>query len=365
MRIKSEQKINQYINETELKSLMIRINNKTFLLNLSKSFLRLHKYKNKFKETTNIHLKLILEKAIVNLYNNIIKNKSKQLLLISDEELLKIKQLIVDYNEIYNDITLKTDEWDSKKDKAFNAINNAFKDVNEEMDIKNVLLQYSKKSDTARINKYIKKHTKTKSKKLKKILKDRIITISERNIIDTESYERFGELVLLIIKNILKKPKFSGYTYRDEFYSDSTDKIFRYLKNFNHKLISKITGQQVNAFSYLSQYVHNSILFIINTKKAEKQEVENYVNTYNEKIKLLFNETSYAKEELERIIELESIKINLYTDILNEIETQNITDKRIKVIYPEDYKISLEEYNKLTKLKELLGKECSVIRKRN
>lgn len=364
MRIKNKEKTNQYINETELKSLMIRINNKSFIQHLSNSFLRLKKYTIKYNSATNKHLKLILEQAIIKSCNLIIKNKYKQLILMSDDDIVDLKKSIIDYNAIYNDITLQADEWETKRYNSYKNIINLFEPYMAELNTKNDNLKSSKKTDLIRIDKYIKKHTKSKSQKLKKILREHIILISERNIINKEAYERFGEMVLLIIKNILKKPKFSGYTYRDEFYSDSTDKILRYLKNFNHKMISKITGQQVNAFSYLSQYVHNSILFIINTKNTEKQEVEKYVNTYNENIRLLYNETSYLKEENEHIIEFDIIKSSLYSEILNKIEIDNINEEKIKIIYPEDYKISLEEYNKLTKLKEILNKQCSVIRKR-
>lgn len=367
MRVKSQEKTNQYINETELKSLMIRINNKSFKQHLSNSFKRLDKYIKKHEETSNKQFKFILEARIVRTCNFITKNRYKQLLLLSDEKIIEIKKLIIDYNAVVNDISLYIDEFEKKNAEAFNNVLNAFREINEEMKTKNVNLQNSRKTDAARISKYIKKHQKSKSQKFKRSLREHIILISERNIIDKESYERFGEMVLLIIKNILKKPKFSGYTYRDEFYSDSTDKILRYLKNFNHKMISKIkTGQQVNAFSYLSQYVHNSILFIINTKNTEKQEVEKYVNTYNENIRLLYNETSYTKENKSITLDIEEIKASLYSDIIalsQENSDYEDTDE-IKVLYPKDYIISLDEYTKLTKLKELLNKQISVIRKR-
>lgn len=365
---KTKEKTNQYINETELKSLIIRINNKSFLLNLSNSFKRLNKYIIKHKENSytikNKHYEMVLEQFIVKTCDNIIKNRFRQLLLIDDIQTAKIKGLIKEYNLILNDVTLYVDEFYSKKSTVFNNIMSFFEPINEEMNIKNQLLNNSRKTDKKRIAKYTAKHIKSKSQKFKRLLREHITLISERNIIDKQQYERFGEMVLLIIKNILKKPKFSGYTYRDEFYSDSTDKILRYLKNFNHKMISDRTNQQVNAFSYLSQYVHNSILFIINTKNTEKQEVEKYVNTYNENIRLLYNETSYECKNDILENEIKKIKTSLYNEIISMADIfENYTD--IKIYYPEDYKISLEEYNKLTKLKELLNKQISVIRKRN
>ena len=363
MRIKSKEKTNQYINETELKSLMIRINNKSFKVNLSNSFKRLDKYIKKHQITQNKQFKYILEQKIVKIINKLINSKFKQLMLISDDVLANIKKRIIEYNEILNDITLYIDEFDIKNDESFNVLKLSFVDIMTEMNAKNYNLNNSRLNDIKRIDKYILKHSKSKTQKFKRLLREYIVLLSERNVIQKESYERFGEMVLLIIKNILKKPKFSGYSYRDEFYSDSTDKILRYLKNFNHKMISSMTGQEVSAFSYLSQYVHNSILFIINTKKTEKAEIEKYVNTYNENITLIYNESSYYSNDKEVEIELKEIQIDLYTDILNETEEYNEYNI-IKIIYPETYKISIQEYQKLTKLKDLLNKQFQVIRKR-
>lgn len=338
-----KEKTNQYINETELKSLIIRINNKSFLDFLSNSFLRLDKYIKKYNNSSKLFQE-ILKKYILKTLISILKNEKNQLLLIPDK---KMKILLLRFNSGNLEKSLKR-----------------FQYVIDEANFRNgLLLNNKRKNDYTRLQKYINKHIKSKSQKHKRILKDQIVKISERTIIDKISYERFGEMVLLIITNILKKPKFSSYTYRDEFYSDSTDKILRYLKNFNHKLISERTGQQCNAFSYLSQYVHNSIIFIINTKNTEKQEVEKYVNTYNENIKLLYNETTYIPEEPELKTEIKKIENSLYADIIEQAETFE-EYKIVKITYPEDYIISIEEYNKLTKLKDLLDKQISVIRKR-
>lgn len=349
MKIKKE-KTNQYINETELRSLIIRINNKSFLDFLSNSFLRLKKYRTKYNSTKNKKFKSSLEKYMLRTLDFIMKNEKNQLLLIPDDDMKRI-QILIDSNKL-------------------KEVLNELDEVIYEADERNyVLLNRSKKrTDSIRLKKYIQKHIKSKAQKHKRALRENIVKISIRNIIDKSGYERFGEMILLIIKNILKKPKFSGYTYRDEFYSDSTDKIIRYLKNFNHKLISKITGQQVNAFSYLSQYVHNSIVHIINTKNEEKEQIEMYVNTYNENLTLIFNESSYTPQEKELQTEFLEIKESLYADILNRTEEFEKYDS-VKITYPKDYKISIDEYNKLKTLNEIIGTcsnrtKVSVIRKR-
>jgi len=125
-----------------------------------------------------------------------------------------------------------------------------------------------------RINELVKTYVKLnnskhpKAKPLQQKLKERIVKLSEVTNIDRNSHEKFGEIVLLMIKNILRKPNFSGYTWRDDFYSYSTFRVLRYIHNFDHTKLSQRTNLPVNAFSYISQIIHNSIVFIINEKEA-------------------------------------------------------------------------------------------------
>lgn len=137
------------------------------------------------------------------------------------------------------------------------------------------------------INKYILWHTRisdktygagspmnVKKRKLLDTLKSKIISMSEQSAADKHSYDRFGAIVLLMIKKILTKSQFSGYSYKDDFYSDATYKILKYLGNFDHTMISKRSGEPVNAFAYLTQIIHNSIIFIIGSKKKEQEHVQ-------------------------------------------------------------------------------------------
>ena len=119
-----------------------------------------------------------------------------------------------------------------------------------ELELKSLLIRIKNKrlglgipDKNRQINKYISWHTAINTKKyavpakrnkLKLRLKHRIVELSEQTSCDEKSYERFGEIILLMIKNILRKPQFSGYTYKDDFYSDAIYKILAYLNNFNH-----------------------------------------------------------------------------------------------------------------------------------
>lgn len=256
-----------------------------------------------------------------------------------------------------------------------------------ELELKSLLIRIKNKragmdaeTDNVKINKYIKWHTAVNNKKYdypskrnitKGKLKEAIVTLSERTSVDDKSYERFGEIILLMVKNILKKPQFSGYTYKDDFYSDAVYKILKYLHNFDHTMISDRTGQSVNAFAYISQIIHNSILFIINTKKKDYENLKKQVamEHLNHNLQLkgleyttlkLFDDSYYDTHETQIV---ETIYLpNSITSLTDEIkkldeEIERVT--RMNLYYPKDYKISFEEYNEL---KDLLKGKVSIMR---
>lgn len=226
------------------------------------------------------------------------------------------------------------------------------------------------------INKYIKWHTKlsnkkyltaTKKKRVRQKLSRKIVEFSEITNIDDKSYEIFGKIILLMIKNIIKSPKFSGYTYRDDFYSDATHKILKYLHNFDHTLISERTNLPVNAFAYISQYIHNSIIFIIKHKKKEQNNVKKQICFEKLNHNLEFNIDSsnestfeFRKNRIEETINLSKIEKSL----IDEIEKLHDLIKQsddVTIIYPADYRISFDEYDKL---KPILKGKIKIIQER-
>jgi len=209
------------------------------------------------------------------------------------------------------------------------------------------------------INRYVKLHSKigdkkystemnTKKARVRAKLKERAIELSEITNIDDSSYEHFGNVIMLMIGKILTKPNFSGYTYRDDFYSDAIHKILKYLHNFDHTKISQRSGINVNAFAYISQIIHNSIVFIINTKNKEIQHMKNQVS--NEIIDHNLNITDYSKTTKSTYYN-EEVKYNkmvLYNTDNLELTIKNVDNSSpIKIYYPNNYRISLDEYDKL------------------
>jgi hypothetical protein len=219
--------------------------------------------------------------------------------------------------------------------------------------------------------KYSDSTTTQKKNTIRHKLKDRIISMSEKTTIDSDSYERFGEIILLMIKNILRKPQFSGYTYKDDFYSDAVYKILKYLHNFDHTKISEITGQNVKAFAYISQYIHNSIIYIINTKKKESDRIKKQIQIENISYDLpmnnfeLINDNVYFDDRISEpskeididILKIEDSLVQELKRIKSKYKIQNST--RLNITYPSDYRITFDEYDEL---KSILSSNISITR---
>lgn len=218
---------------------------------------------------------------------------------------------------------------------------------------------------------------KTKVNKLKRKLKERIIKLSEMVQIDTPSYERFGETIMLMIKNILKKHQFSGYSYRDDFYSDAIHKILKYLHNFDHTLISQRSGQEVNAFAYISQIIHNSVIFIIKQKNKEQENIKDVISLeiiygdldlkQNKSKADMFSKDPQIEEVNEYKVKIDCLEhttlkdvlIHLEQDLAEQIKEKSKRELSIVIEYPSEYRISMEEYNEL---RPLLKGHFSIVR---
>ena len=227
-----------------------------------------------------------------------------------------------------------------------------------------------------------------KVEKLKELLKIKEPTTDELNQIKKLKDEgidpnykktKFGEMCLLLIKRILTLPKFSGYTYKDDFISNAVEKLMSYgVKNFDAEKVSKITGKKVKAFAYLTQIIMNAIIQVINERKAENESLESYhkENTFEVKNETIYTDdeelnkfdiviscTSKINDTLYKLIGKnkreeyfggdnkyiingeEKDFISIY-DILKDINPK----LKVRLIYPTSYKFSYEEYDKIKEL---------------
>lgn len=157
-----------------------------------------------------------------------------------------------------------------------------------------------------------------KTERLKLLLKKEVLTdeeLKEKNKLLEEGIDpnykrtRFGEMLLLLINKILTQPKFSSYSYKDEFISNSIEKVFLYgIHNFNPDKVSKVNNKPVKAFAYLTQIITNSIIATINEKKAEKELLDNYFTELKD------SELYYGDSGSKTSLKIKSNNNNLYAD---------------------------------------------------
>lgn len=213
---------------------------------------------------------------------------------------------------------------------------------------------YENRKENSRITKYINWYTSLESKKDKrtKLIKEeifkRVITLSEKTVIDKKCYERFGEAIIILIKRILSQGKYSGYSYYDEFISDSIDKILKYLDNFDHTKISEITKQPVSAFSYLTQIINNSVIFVINKMKKEQDFIQNEINCTRTDMGMNITDYDFFKKNKET---------KTYTNINTVLEVLEIIENEKKFLKENNLVIEhnmeeLEDFEELYKIQK-------------
>jgi hypothetical protein len=181
-------------------------------------------------------------------------------------------------------------------------------------------------------------------------LKNKIIELSEKTCIDDNSHNIFGNIILLMIKKILTKPNFSGYSWQDDFYSDSCYRVFKYIHNFDHTKTSKISGQDVSAFAYISQIIHNSILTIINSKNKEAKDNADLIKEHEDMYYIdreSENESSYFKEKLRKV---KTYDFNSPKSLIEEIRKIDFEKDIIHDINYSNYKINYDEYAEINEI---------------
>lgn len=272
--------------------------------------------------------------------------------------------------------------------------------------IKNDRYELGKYDLNERINARIKLHTalgeldlgpdtSPERNVLRRRIYQNVVKLSEQTRIDYDSYERFGEIILLMIQKILTRPNFSGYSYRHDFYSDAVYKVIKYLHNFDHNLISKRSGLPVNAFAYISQYIHNSVIYIIGKHKKENDGLDAIVKSSNssmsskvltmdtmdtmeskdnfennketgEILNITLSNITSLKDEIKGIIDyldlemlniIEDLNTHENSEYFHEINDTDIA--RFNIIYPSDYVIAFEEY---IEMHDLLTSNINIVR---
>lgn len=185
--------------------------------------------------------------------------------------------------------------------------------------------------------------------KFRKNLRAHIVWACERCAAGEPELTRLCNIVDLMIDRILTKPQFSGYTYTDEFHSDAQFKIFRYITNFDHKKISRISGDFVNAFAYVTQIIHNSIIYVISTNKKHRERIK----------------TEYLRQQIAFSVDNPGFRVPLKRDapVAFEVSKMNVTKYyRTKANFVDNFETDLErvDFDKVDKLIVYVPRGCDV-----
>lgn len=87
-----------------------------------------------------------------------------------------------------------------------------------------------------------------------------LVECQERGIIS----DKLGKMFILLATHYATKPKFSGYSYRDEFVDSGITACCVAFMKFNPE-------RSVNTFAYFTTCIHNSFLQILNKEKTQRE----------------------------------------------------------------------------------------------
>lgn len=188
--------------------------------------------------------------------------------------------------------------------------------------------------------------------KYEQLLKDRE-SLLDAGADPEYSRQKFGEIVLLINENLLKKPCFRNYSenWTEDFKSNAIYKIFKYINNFDPNKISKVTGKKISSFAYLTQITYMAFVEVINKRKKDNTDLmDNMIPLQDLKpehfgYSKFERSSSYfpGEEDIRNYFVISDMDSKSLYDHLKDIKDSGIDN--IHVTYPIDYKMSLEEFD--------------------
>jgi len=178
--------------------------------------------------------------------------------------------------------------------------------------------------------------------KEKRRVRDELREISVKTFVERDT-QLFGQMITTMAKNIVTRPQFSGYTYREEMQSLAIQHILLYTWKFNPYQQSKITGQYISAFAYISTIIFNACIATINKFKLEQDKAK---SDFLEQQKLIHRTPNASTigpdfEDAEIKVNLPNLPIE-ENALLKEMKIRTI-EEATEFYIPEHYKISKKE----------------------
>lgn len=173
--------------------------------------------------------------------------------------------------------------------------------------------------------------------------KDMLEYAKDVEISSKASKEKFGVMLLLIIKNLSTMPSFSGYSenWKTDFFSNAIEKTLLYVHNFDENLVSKRSGVKSNAFAYITQICFNAFVNIINIRKKESE--------------FLKDEISFESANLD------GMKVQ-HTNLESTFEHINSTEYKVKLKSKDDVlKVLSETITYIKESNEIIDRNSSLV----
>jgi len=179
---------------------------------------------------------------------------------------------------------------------------------------------------------------------IKKKKRDRIRELSSKTFIERNGDE-FGKMILLLINKLATSNRFNGYNYINEMKSLAIEHILKYSGNFDPFKTSKISGQYVSAFTYLTTFAFNAFVATINKHKLEEEKAKDDFLETQKMFHRKPNKSTIGPDysEVEKIVVFQ----NIHKDLFTLVKQIPLDVENILIRYPNDYIIRISEYEQL------------------
>jgi len=195
--------------------------------------------------------------------------------------------------------------------------------------------------------------------KEKREIRNKIRDLSSKTYIERDG-NLFSEMIIQLMDKLLTRPNFVNYNYKNEMKSLATEYILKYTWKFDPYKKSKISGQYVSAFTYITTIAFNAFVATINKFNKEQGKIkEEYLET--QKLFHLDAHQSTIEDDYSTPQKTVYFK-NINGTLFDMIQLIKLDEKDIQIMYNPDYKISMEEYNKITKYSKENNINLSVTR---
>jgi len=185
--------------------------------------------------------------------------------------------------------------------------------------------------------------------KQKREIRNKIRDLSNKTYVYRDT-NIFGEMISAMADRILTRPQFSNYTMKDEMKGLGVEYVLKYCNNFDPYKTSKISGQSVSAFAYISTIIFNGIIQVINSFNREQEKIKKQIQ---EKQKLIHrdpNESTYQPEFEDILYDEIHISIDtLENKPLLKIMKKYTIHKPTRFHIPDNYRISEDDLHYIEK----------------